>query len=255
MKIISWNLNGLISNIEKNSFDVFYEELPEILCFQETKTNQTPDIIPGYNHYYNNATSKSGYAGTVSLSLDTNILWASNKISDVEELNHEGRVITLELDDFYIINTYVPNSANDSLDRKDYRIRWDEAYREHIIKLNSIKPVIACGDFNVTMSAIDAYPENERQQKVEEQFTSDERSNLITLMESGFIDVFRYFYPDKEHAYSWWSYRFHARENNAGWRIDYFIVSETLKDKLQDAKILSDIYGSDHCPVELDIEL
>lgn len=253
MKIISWNLNGLISNIEKNSFDVFYEELPEILCFQETKTNQTPDIIPGYNHHCNNATSKSGYAGTVSLSLDTNILSVSNKISDVEELNHEGRVITLELDDFYIVNTYVPNSANDSLERKDYRIRWDEAYRKHIIKLNSIKSVIACGDFNVTMSAIDAYPENERQQKVEEQFTSDERSNLITLMESGFIDVFRYFYPNKENSYTWWSQRFYKRQKNQGLRLDYFLVSEEIIDRVKSITHYTDIMGSDHCPIGIEV--
>lgn len=205
--------------------------------------------MPGYHQFWNYA-DKKGYSGTAIFTKEEPIS-ATNGIG-IDEHDHEGRVITLEYDSFYMITVYTPNSQNE-LARLDYRMKWEDDFRAYLKKLEQNKPVVVCGDMNVAHKEIDL--KNPKTNRKNAGFTDEEREKMTELLDSGFIDTFRHFYPDQENIYSWWSYRFKAREKNAGWRIDYFLTSESLKDKLMDAKIHTDITGSDHCPVELDIDL
>ena len=251
MKLISWNVNGLRACAGKGFEDSFKKLDADIFCLQETKLSegQFELDLPGYEQYWNYA-EKKGYSGTAVFT-KKKPLSVSYGIG-IEEHDHEGRVITLEFEDFYFITVYVPNSQRE-LTRLDYRQKWEEDFRSYILGLESKKPVIYCGDLNVAHKEIDL--KNPKTNRHNAGFTDEERGKFQNIMDSGFIDSFRYFYPDMEQIYSWWSYRFHAREKNSGWRIDYFITSGSLSDKLRDAKIHTDIFGSDHCPVELDIDL
>ena len=255
MKLISWNVNGLRAVINKG-FKEFFDKIDaDIFCIQETKMqeNQIDDnikkIVKEYNSYWNSA-EKKGYSGTAIFSKEkpVNVTYGIGK----EEHDKEGRVITLEFEKFYMVNIYTPNSKRE-LERLDYRQVWEDEIREYLLKLNESKPVIMCGDLNVAHEEIDL--KNPKTNRRNAGFTDEERNKMTELLSAGFTDTFRYKYPDVEGKYSWWSYMFHAREKNAGWRIDYFIVSNSLKDNIIDAKILDDIYGSDHCPVELDINI
>ena len=255
MKLISWNVNGLRAVINKGFKDFYNTINADIICLQETKMQQdqiSMDINEIFkNRYvYWNSAEKKGYSGTVVISKDKpiNVTYGIGK----EEHDKEGRIITLEFDKFYLVNCYTPNSKR-GLERLDYRMIWEDEVRDYLINLNKIKPVVYCGDLNVAHNEIDL--KNPSSNHHNAGFSDEERSKMTELLNAGFIDTFRYKYPDKTGAYSWWSYMFHARENNAGWRIDYFIVSESIKDKIEDSKILSDVMGSDHCPVELDIDL
>ena len=251
MKFISWNVNGLRACVGKNFEKDFNALNADFFCLQETKMQEGQlDLqFPGYESYWNYA-EKKGYSGTAiftkhkPLSIKYGI--------GIEEHDHEGRVIALEYDKFYIVTVYTPNSQ-DGLRRLEYRMKWEEDFLAYLLKLQEKKPVICCGDLNVAHQEIDL--KNPKTNRKNAGFTDEERACFTRALESGFIDTFRYFYPDKEGVYSWWSYRFRAREKNAGWRIDYFLVSPSLKEKLQDAKIHGEIMGSDHCPVELDIDL
>ena len=250
MKIISWNVNGLRACMGKGFMDFFNEIDADILCLQETKLQegQIELDIPGYFQYWNYA-EKKGYSGTA-------VFTKKEPISvtygiGIEEHDHEGRVITAEFEDFYFIDVYVPNSQRE-LTRLDYRMVWEEVFLSYVKKLEETKPVIYCGDLNVAHQEIDL--KNPKTNHMNAGFTDQERECFTRVLENGYIDSFRYFYPDEKDKYSWWSYMFKAREKNAGWRIDYFVVSEKLKDRLLDAKIHADIQGSDHCPVELDIK-
>ena len=251
MKLVSWNVNGLRAVMGKGFMDSFNALDADIFCLQETKLSegQIELDLPGYEQYWNYA-EKKGYSGTAvftrikPLSVTCGI--------GIEEHDHEGRVITLEFKDFYFITVYVPNSQRE-LTRLDYRQKWEEDFRDYVLRLESKKPVIYCGDLNVAHKEIDL--KNPSSNHHNAGFTDEERNCFTKTLESGYIDTFRYFYPDKEGIYSWWSYMFHAREKNAGWRIDYFVASKKLEKKLKDAKIHCDIMGSDHCPVELNIDL
>ncbi len=251
MKLVSWNVNGLRAIMSKNFMEEFDKLDADFFCLQETKLQegQIEWDKEGYFDYWNYA-EKKGYSGTA--------IFTKHKPLDVtygigvEEHDHEGRVITLEYDSFYMIVVYTPNSQNE-LKRLDYRMTWEDAFRDYLCGLKEKKSVIVCGDMNVAHKEIDL--KNPKTNRHNAGFTDEERDKMTKLLDAGFIDTFRYFYPDKTDIYSWWSYRFRAREKNAGWRIDYFLVSEDLKDKLKDAKIHTDIFGSDHCPVELDIEI
>lgn len=205
--------------------------------------------MPGYHQFWNYA-DKKGYSGTAIFTKEEPISVANG--IGIDEHDHEGRVITLEYEDFYMVTVYTPNSQNE-LARLDYRMKWEDDFRAYLKKLEENKPVIVCGDMNVAHNEIDL--KNPKTNRKNAGFTDEEREKMTVLLDDGFIDTFRYFYPDQENIYSWWSYRFKAREKNAGWRIDYFLTSESLKDKLVDAKIHTDIMGSDHCPVELDIDM
>ncbi len=205
--------------------------------------------MPGYHQFWNYA-DKKGYSGTAIFTKEEPISVANG--IGIDEHDHEGRVITLEYENFYMVTVYTPNSQNE-LARLDYRMKWEDDFRAYLKKLEENKPVIVCGDMNVAHNEIDL--KNPKTNRKNAGFTDEEREKMTVLLDDGFIDTFRYFYPDQENIYSWWSYRFKAREKNAGWRIDYFLTSESLKDKLVDAKIHTDIMGSDHCPVELDIDL
>ena len=251
MKLISWNVNGLRACEGKGFSDSFKQLDADFFCLQETKMQhgQLDLAFDGYQSYWNYA-EKKGYSGTAIFTRHEP-LGVSYGLG-IDEHDHEGRVITLEMPDFYLINVYTPNSQ-DGLKRLDYRMTWDDAFREHLLHLDSVKPVIACGDMNVAHEEIDL--KNPKTNRRNAGFTDEEREKFTKLLSSGFIDTFRYFYPDKEGAYSWWSYRFKAREKNAGWRIDYFIVSDKLSDNIKSASIHNEIYGSDHCPVELEIKL
>ena len=255
MKLISWNVNGLRAVINKG-FSEFYKSIDaDIMCLQETKmqenqiTDDINEMFNGKNVYWNSA-EKKGYSGTVVISKIKPIKVAYG--IDKEEHDKEGRIITLEFEKFYLVNCYTPNSKRE-LERLDYRMIWEDEIRNYLKSLNEKKPVVYCGDLNVAHNEIDL--KNPSSNHKNAGFTDEERSKMTELLNSGFIDTFRYKYPDKTGAYSWWSYMFHARENNAGWRIDYFIVSDSIKDKIIDAKILSDVMGSDHCPVELDLDI
>ena len=255
MKLISWNVNGLRAVINKG-FSEFYKSIDaDIMCLQETKmqenqiTDDINEMFNGKNVYWNSA-EKKGYSGTVVISKIKPIKVAYG--IDKEEHDKEGRIITLEFEKFYLVNCYTPNSKRE-LERLDYRMIWEDEVRNYLKSLNKKKPVVYCGDLNVAHNEIDL--KNPSSNHKNAGFTDEERSKMTELLNSGFIDTFRYKYPDKIGAYSWWSYMFHARENNAGWRIDYFIVSDSIKDKIIDAKILSDVMGSDHCPVELDLDI
>ena len=247
MKFISWNVNGLRACVGKGFLDFFREADADIFCLQETKLQEGQiDLpLPGYHQYWNYA-EKKGYSGTAIFTKEEplQVSYGMQK----KEHDHEGRVITLEYPDYYFITVYTPNSQSE-LARLDYRMKWEEDFLAYLKKLEETKPVIFCGDLNVAHTEIDL--KNPKTNQMNAGFTKEERAKFTTLTESGFIDTFRYFYPTLEGAYSWWSYRFSARAKNAGWRIDYFLVSECLKDRLQDALIYKDILGSDHCPVGL----
>ncbi len=247
MKLISWNVNGLRACVGKNFMEDFQKLDADIFCLQETKLQEGQiDLdLPGYHQYWNYA-EKKGYSGTAVFT-KTEPLSVTYGIG-VEEHDHEGRVITLEYEDFYLVTVYTPNSQ-DGLARLDYRMKWEDNFLRYIQGLDEKKPVIYCGDLNVAHKEIDL--KNPKTNRKNAGFTDEEREKMTHVLESGFVDTFRYFYPDMEGIYSWWSYRFRAREKNAGWRIDYFIVSERLTKRLEDAKIHTDILGSDHCPVEL----
>ncbi|MCI8556842.1 MAG: exodeoxyribonuclease III [Lachnospiraceae bacterium] len=247
MKLISWNVNGLRACVGKNFTEDFQKLDADIFCLQETKLQegQIELDLPGYHQYWNYA-EKKGYSGTAVFT-KTEPLSVTYGIG-VEEHDHEGRVITLEYEDFYLVTVYTPNSQ-DGLARLDYRMKWEDDFLRYIQGLDEKKPVIYCGDLNVAHKEIDL--KNPKTNRKNAGFTDEEREKMTHVLESGFVDTFRYFYPEMESIYSWWSYRFRAREKNAGWRIDYFIVSERLTKRLEDAKIHTDILGSDHCPVEL----
>lgn len=251
MKLISWNVNGLRAVVNKGFYDFFKQIDADIFCIQETKLQegQIEVNLDNYNIYWNSAVKK-GYSGTAVFSKikPENVTYGIN----IEEHDQEGRVITLEYKDFYLVNCYTPNSKRE-LERLEYRMKWEDEFREYLINLDKIKPVILCGDLNVAHNEIDL--KNPSTNRHNAGFTDEERNKMTNLLNSGFVDSFRFLYPDKKECYSWWSYMFHAREKNAGWRIDYFIVSEKLKEKIEDSKIHSEVLGSDHCPVELDIKL
>lgn len=247
MKLISWNVNGLRACQTKGFSETFKQLDADFFCLQETKMQQGQlDLeFDGYESYWNYA-EKKGYSGTAIYSRHKpiNISYGLG----IEEHDHEGRVITLEMQDFYLITVYVPNSQ-DGLKRLDYRMQWEDAFRSYIKELDKTKPVIICGDMNVAHKEIDL--KNPKTNRKNAGFTDEERGKMSELLNSGFTDTFRFFHPDQEGAYSWWSYRFHAREKNAGWRIDYFIVSNRLAERLKSAEIHNEIFGSDHCPVEI----
>ena len=251
MKFISWNVNGLRSVVGKGFADIFNELDADFFCLQETKLQegQIDLAFDGYESYWNYA-EKKGYSGT-AIFTKHKPLSVSYGIG-VEEHDHEGRVITLEYEKFYLVTVYTPNSQ-DGLKRLDYRMQWEDDFLAYIKGLDEKKPVIYCGDLNVAHQEIDL--KNPKSNRKNAGFTDEERGKMTTVLESGFTDTWRSLNPDAEGVYSWWSYRFNARKNNAGWRIDYFIVSDRIVDKIEDAKILTDIYGSDHCPVELDMDL
>lgn len=251
MKMVSWNVNGLRACVQKGFLDFFNEINADIFCVQETKLQQGQiDLqLDGYYQYWNYA-EKKGYSGT-AIFTRTEPMSVSYGIN-IEEHDTEGRVITLEYNDFYFVTVYTPNSQNE-LKRLSYRMQWEDDFLKYLKQLESSKPVIFCGDLNVAHNEIDL--KNPKTNRNNAGFTDEERAKMTALLDSGFTDTFRYFYPDKEGIYSWWSYRFKAREKNAGWRIDYFCTSESLDDKLRDAKIHTDVFGSDHCPIELDIDI
>ena len=251
LKFISWNVNGLRACYDKGFADAFNRLEADFFCLQETKMQEGQlDVqFEGYQSYWNYA-DKKGYSGTAIFS-KVKPLSVTYGLG-IEEHDHEGRVITLELESYYLITVYTPNSQEE-LRRLDYRMKWDDDFRAYLKKLEEKKPVIVCGDLNVAHKEIDL--KNPKTNRKNAGFTDEERAKFTTLLESGFTDTFRYFYPEQEGIYSWWSYRFKAREKNAGWRIDYFLTSDSLKDKLRGAQIHTDILGSDHCPVELTIEL
>ena len=250
MKFLSWNVNGLRACEGKGFSDIFHRMDADFFCLQETKmqAGQLDLTYEGYQSYWNYA-EKKGYSGTAIFTRHTPV---SVKLGiGVDEHDHEGRTITLEYEDFFLITAYVPNSQ-DELRRLDYRMRWEDDFRQYVLQLDAVKPVIICGDMNVAHQEIDL--KNPKTNRRNAGFTDEERNKMTLLLESGFTDTFRYFYPDLKEAYSWWSYRFRAREKNTGWRIDYFLVSNRLQEHLQSAAIHSDILGSDHCPVEVVIE-
>lgn len=250
MKFISWNVNGLRACVTKGFMEFFREIDADIFCLQETKLQEGQiDLdLEGYYDYWNYA-QKKGYSGTA--------IFSKNKALDVkygigiEEHDNEGRVITLEFEDFYFVTVYTPNSQQ-GLKRLEYRMQWEDDFRDYLNRLDEIKPVIMCGDLNVAHTEIDL--KNPKTNRKNAGFTDDERNKFTDFLNSGFIDTYRFFNPDKEGVYSWWSYRFNARNNNAGWRIDYFCASDKLKDRLVSADIHTEILGSDHCPVELVIK-
>jgi exodeoxyribonuclease-3 len=251
MKLISWNVNGLRACVQKGFLDIFTNENPDILCLQETKLQEGQiDLdLPSYNQYWNYA-QKKGYSGTAIFTKikPINVTYGLG----IEKHDTEGRVITLEFEKFYMVTVYTPNSQ-DELARLDYRMVWEDDFLAYMKSLDKIKPVVFCGDLNVAHKEIDL--KNPKTNRKNPGFTDEERNKISITLDSGFIDTFRYFYPDKENIYSWWSYRFSARKNNSGWRIDYFVVSERLKDSLVGADIKTEILGSDHCPVVLEINI
>ncbi len=249
-KMISWNVNGLRACVGKGFLDYFNSMDADVFCLQETKlqAEQIDLDLPGYHQYWNYA-EKKGYSGTALFTKEEPLSVAYG--IGIEEHDHEGRVITAEFEDYYVITCYTPNSQNE-LARLDYRMTWEDAWRAYLKKLEEHKPVIICGDFNVAHKEIDL--KNPKTNRRNAGFTDEERGKFTELLDSGMIDTFRYFYPEAEGIYSWWSYRFKAREKNAGWRIDYFCVSECLKDRLAGAEIHTQILGSDHCPVVLEIK-
>ena len=251
MKLISWNVNGLRAAVTKGFIDSFNELDADIFCLQETKLqpHQIELELPGYEQFWNSAVKK-GYSGTAVFTRIKPIA-VTNGIG-IEEHDQEGRVITAEYDNFYLVCCYTPNSQRE-LARLDYRMTWEDAFRAYLLELDKKKPVILCGDLNVAHNEIDL--KNPKTNRKNAGFSDEERAKMTELLESGFTDTFRYLYPDAVDEYSWWSYMGKARDRNVGWRIDYFITSKRLDDKIIEAKIHQQIFGSDHCPVELDIEL
>jgi len=251
MKFVSWNVNGLRACLGKGFTDAFTALDADIFCLQETKMQpgQAEVDLPGYRQYWNSAVKK-GYSGTAVFTRREPL-----KVTyDIGEAAHtgEGRVITLEFENFYLVTVYTPNSQ-DGLKRLDYRMEWEDDLRDYLMSLDKVKPVIYCGDLNVAHEEIDL--KNPKTNRMNAGFSDQEREKMSRLLSSGFTDTFRYLYPDVTGAYSWWSYRFNARKNNAGWRIDYFIVSDRLRDKIKRAEILSAVEGSDHCPVLLELDI
>ena len=248
MKFISWNVNGLRACVKKDFEASFHHLDADFFCLQETKmqAGQLDLQFEGYQSYWNYA-DKKGYSGTAIYTKHTplNVTYGLG----IDEHDHEGRVITLEMEDFFLITVYVPNSQ-DELRRLDYRMQWEDDFRAYVKQLDAIKPVIICGDLNVAHEEIDL--KNPKTNRRNAGFTDEEREKMTILLDNGFVDTFRHLYPEQV-TYSWWSYRFRAREKNAGWRIDYFLISERLKERLVDAKIHTEILGSDHCPVELEL--
>lgn len=250
MKLVSWNVNGLRACVKKGFLDYFNEVNADIFCVQETKLQkgQIDLKIDGYYQYWNYA-KKKGYSGTAVFTKDEplNVKYGLG----IKEHDHEGRIITLEFQDFYLINVYTPNSQR-GLVRLDYRMKWQDDFKNYLKELDSHKPIILCGDLNVAHNEIDL--KNPSSNRKNAGFSDEEREKMTDLLEQGFIDTFRYFYPDKEDAYSWWSYMRKSRGRNVGWRIDYFIVSERFKNRVKDSQIHSEVMGSDHCPVVLEIQ-
>lgn len=251
MKLISWNVNGLRAVINKGFMDFFKQIDADIFCIQETKMQegQIELILDGYYQYFNSAIKK-GYSGTAVFTKEKpiNVTYGIG----IEEHDQEGRIITAEYEKFYLVNCYTPNSKRE-LERLEYRKIWEDEIRKYLKKLEETKPVIYCGDLNVAHEEIDL--KNPKTNHYSAGFTDEERNKMTELLNAGFIDSFRYLYPEKENAYTWWSYMMKAREKNVGWRIDYFITSNSLKGKIEDSKIHSEVMGSDHCPIELDIEV
>ena len=251
MKLISWNVNGLRAVINKGFMDFFKKADADIFCVQETKMQegQLELILDGYYQYWNSA-EKKGYSGTAIFTKEKplNVSYGLG----IEEHDKEGRIITLEFENFYFVDCYTPNSKRE-LERLDYRMVWEDEVRKYLKKLDEIKPVIYCGDLNVAHEEIDL--KNPKTNRRNAGFTDEERNKMTELLSAGFTDSFRYLYPEKENCYSWWSYMGHAREKNVGWRIDYFIVSNSIQEKIKDSIIHSDVMGSDHCPIELQIEI
>lgn len=255
MKLVSWNVNGLRAAITKGFADFFNEVNADIFCIQETKmqeeqiTDEIKNIFKEYYSYWNSALKK-GYSGTAVFTKEKpiNVTYGIG----IEEHDKEGRVITLEYKEFYLVDCYTPNSKRE-LERLDYRQIWEDEIRKYLIKLDKEKPVIYCGDLNVAHEEIDL--KNPKTNTNNAGFTIEERTKMTKLLESGFVDTFRFLYPDKEDAYTWWSYMFHAREKNVGWRIDYFITSKSISNKIVRSTIYSDILGSDHCPIGLEINI
>lgn len=251
MKLISWNVNGLRAGVKKGFEEFFKEADADIFCVQETKLQEGQiDFAPEGYHCYWNYAEKKGYSGTAVFAKEQplNVTYGIG----IEEHDHEGRVITLEYDSFYFVTVYTPNSQTE-LARLDYRMKWEDDFRDYLKKLDEQKPVIMTGDLNVAHEEIDL--KNPKTNKKNAGFTQEERDKFTELLNAGFVDSFRYFYPDLAGAYSWWSYRFKAREKDAGWRIDYFVVSERWAEKMEDAKIYKTVMGSDHCPVGLEIQI
>lgn len=251
IKFISWNVNGIRACCEKGFREAFDSLDADFFCLQETKMQEGQlDLeFPGYKSYWNYA-EKKGYSGTAIFTKHEplNVTYGMG----IEEHDHEGRIVTLEMEKFYLVTVYVPNSQ-DGLKRLDYRMKWEDDFRDFLKRLDEKKPVIVCGDLNVAHKEIDL--KNPKTNRKNAGFTDEEREKFSTLLDNGFTDTFRHFYPDMTDIYSWWSYRFKAREKNAGWRIDYFVCSERLNDNLVSAKIHTDIFGSDHCPVEVVIRM
>lgn len=251
MKLVSWNVNGLRACLGKGFQDVFDTLDADVFCLQETKMQpgQAQVACEGYNEYWYSA-EKKGYSGTALFTRQKPIEVVCGM--DMDAHDHEGRIITAEYENFYLVTCYTPN-AQSELKRLDYRMQWEDDFRDYVKELDALKPVIICGDLNVAHEEIDL--KNPKTNRKNAGFSDEERAKMTELLESGFTDSFRYLYPEQEGAYSWWSYRFHAREKNAGWRIDYFLVSDRIKDSIRKAEILTDIMGSDHCPVLLEIDL
>lgn len=251
MKLVSWNVNGLRAVLKKNFYEFVNDADPDILCIQETKMQEgQADVdLPGYHKYWCSA-EKKGYSGTLTLSKEEPLNVTYNM--GIEKHDHEGRIINCEYPGFFLVNVYVPNSQNE-LARLDYRMEWEDDFLRYVKGLEKNKPVIICGDMNVAHKEIDL--KNPKTNRKNAGFTDEERNKMSVLQESGFTDTFRFFYPDKEGMYSWWSFRGNARANNTGWRIDYFLTSKKLESKLKGADILMDVQGSDHCPVVLEIDV
>lgn len=249
MKLLSWNVNGIRACVQKGFLDFFKEADADIFCIQESKLQegQLALELPGYEQYWNYA-QKKGYSGTAVFTKEKplSVFYGMG----IEEHDHEGRMITLEYPAFYLVTVYTPNSQNE-LKRLDYRMQWEEDFLSYLKRLEADKPVVVCGDMNVAHKEIDL--KNPKTNRKNAGFTDEERAKMSALLDAGFIDTFRLFYPNQTGIYSWWSYRFSARQKNAGWRIDYFLASASLKDKLTNAKIHTQVMGSDHCPVELDM--
>ena len=251
IKLISWNVNGLRACCDKGFRDIFTQLDADFFCLQETKMQegQLDLSFEGYTSYWNYA-EKKGYSGTAIFTKHQPLQVTYGL--GIDEHDHEGRVITLEMEKFFLVTVYTPNSQ-DGLKRLDYRMTWDDDFRAYLQKLDQSKPVLVCGDLNVAHKEIDL--KNPKTNRMNAGFTDQEREKFQLLLDAGFIDTFRYFYPEQTNIYSWWSYRFKAREKNAGWRIDYFLASASLADKLKEAKIHTEIFGSDHCPVEMTVEI
>lgn len=251
MKLVSWNVNGLRSCLTKGFLEYVKNEDPDILCLQETKLQPEQAVfdLEGYHRYFHSA-DKKGYSGTAVLTKEEPLSVTYGFGEDIHR--HEGRVITAEYPEFYLVCCYTPNSK-DQLARLDYRMEWEDDIRAYLCELDAVKPVVYCGDLNVAHEEIDI--KNPKTNRMNPGFSDEERAKMTQLLSSGFTDTFRYLYPDKTGAYSWWSYRFNARKNNAGWRIDYFIVSDRLRDRIRSADIWSEVMGSDHCPVVLELDV